>query len=81
MKKNIIIIILVVTNLISIVFAFAQNTLVKKTFEIAEINAQRAMTYADSASMATEQAKQQRLIAEKIMEDLLNAEAKLADCK
>ena len=63
MKKNTIIIILVITNILSLVFAFAQNTIAKlsteealKQRQIAEEQTMIAHIIADSAMISQERA-------------------------
>jgi uncharacterized protein YlxW (UPF0749 family) len=88
MKKNIAIIILVLTNLLSLVYAFAQATIAQRSEEealrqreFAEAQTLIAQINADSARVTQERAQLYKKLAEKTMEDLQMAKLEIEKCK
>jgi hypothetical protein len=81
MKKNIIIIILVVTNLVSLVYAFAQATIANHTEQKALVQSELAKANADSAQVARDKADIYKKLAERNMEELQEAKVALANCE
>lgn len=88
MKKSIAIIILVITNLASLVYAFAQATIAEQAVqeslqqtEFAMMQKEIAIANADSARLQAERARLAEMMASTAMEQKLEAEDKLKKCK
>ena len=92
MKKNIIIVFLVLTNLFTIIYGMVKVTQIQviaernkvsymNALDEAEVNSQIAKVNADSAQIAVKRAELEKRRAEVYLEELEKAKDALAKCK